>query len=52
MLSLGTHALRQRLDSVYYSGTGTLNQLTNQASNSLLTEERRSVVMQLGSHLN
>lgn len=41
-ISVGT--LRRRLDAVYYAGTGSLNQLTSQASNSLLLEERREVV--------
>lgn len=44
-LSLSAGNLRRELDSVYYSGSGGLNQLTSQASNALLTEDRRQVVL-------
>jgi hypothetical protein len=43
--SFGTASLRRALDKVYYSGAGALDQLTSQASNSLLREERRSALL-------
>jgi hypothetical protein len=46
-LALGGSLLRRELNGVYYSGAGTLNQLTSQASNALLVEERRHVVLSL-----
>ncbi len=46
-LTVGTSSLRQAVDSLYYSGGGTLNQLTAAASKSLLAEERRSRVLSI-----
>jgi hypothetical protein len=43
----GSASLRRALDKVYYSGAGALDQLTSQASNSLLREDRRSAVLSL-----
>jgi hypothetical protein len=45
--SFGATALRKSLEKVYYSGAGALDQLTSQASNSLLREERRNAVITL-----
>lgn len=44
-LTISTAVLRRALSSVYYSGTGDVNQLTGQASNALLTEQRRGTVL-------
>jgi hypothetical protein len=46
-LGITTGTLRRALGSVYYSGAGAVNQLASQASNNLLAEERRSVVLSL-----
>jgi hypothetical protein len=46
-LTISTATLRRALDSVYYSGTGDVNQLSGQGANALLTEQRRSVVLAL-----
>jgi hypothetical protein len=45
--SFGAAAVRKSLEKVYYSGAGALDQLTSQASNSLLREERRNAVITL-----
>jgi hypothetical protein len=45
--TLSTANLRQALNGVYYSGAGSVDQLTGAASKSLLAEERRSVVLSL-----
>jgi hypothetical protein len=44
-LAIGT--LRNQLDTIYYAGPGNVNQLTSQASTSLMREERRDKILSL-----
>lgn len=43
----GSASLRRNLEKVYYSGAGALDQLTSQASNSLLREQKRATVLSI-----
>lgn len=46
-IQLSTAELRRNLDALYYSGAGTVNQLTQQGANVLLQEERRQSVLSM-----
>jgi len=46
-VGLSAASLRRELDSVYYSGPGAVNQLTGQAGNALMTEDRRQIVLSM-----